>query len=184
MKRIALLALLAAGCGGSTSPPSNAPNAALVRTTPLTHSLKLSSTALANGRAIPRQYTCDGRDLSLPVSWSGVPRRTRELLLVMRDRDADGGNFVHWSVAGIAPRSGSFATGTSPTSGAVEGRNSFGTIGYRGPCPPAGAKAHHYVLTLTALAGPSHVKSGFSVGDAIRSAVLSIATLDGTYGRR
>jgi Raf kinase inhibitor-like YbhB/YbcL family protein len=183
MKRIAALALLLAGCGAGTSSQSNAPNAALVRTTPLTRSLKLSSTAFANGKAIPQTYTCDGIGLSLPVRWSGVPRGTREMLLVMRDRDADGGNFVHWSVAGIAPHSGSIAAGNAPA-GAVLGRNSFGTVGYRGPCPPAGAKAHHYVLTLTALAGPSDVKRGFSVDDAIRSAVLAIATLDGTYGRR
>ena len=35
------------------------------------------------------------------------------------------------------------------------GRNSFGTLGYRGPCPPRGAAAHHYVLTLSALSAPS-----------------------------
>ena len=37
-------------------------------------SLKLTSTAFVDGGAIPRGYTCEGRDVSPPLAWAGVPR--------------------------------------------------------------------------------------------------------------
>jgi Raf kinase inhibitor-like YbhB/YbcL family protein len=142
----------------------------------------LSSPAFRAGTAIPRAYTCDGPDLSLPLRWSGVPRGTQELVLVMRDPDAPSGNFVHWALAGIPPASSGFRAGG--VSGLVApGRNSFGSLGYRGPCPPAASRAHHYVLTLSALSGRSGLHAGFTP-DQLRTAALGIATLTGTYARR
>jgi Raf kinase inhibitor-like YbhB/YbcL family protein len=140
--------------------------------------MRLTSPAFVAGTAIPRTYTCDGRDLPPPLRWSGIPPSARELVLVMRDPDAPGGNFVHWAVAGIPPT----ASGL-PAKGVVEGRNSFGTVGYRGPCPPAGDKAHHYVLTLSALGGRSGLGAGFSA-DQLHTAAVGLATLVGTYRRR
>ena len=140
--------------------------------------IKLTSPAFAAGGAIPKAYTCDGADTPLPLRWSGVPIATRELVVVMRDPDAPGGDFVHWAVAGIQPA----ATGL-PASGTIDGRNSFGNIGYGGPCPPRGEKPHHYVITLSALAGPSRLRTGFSA-DQLRTAALGLGVLTGTYARR
>jgi len=61
----------------------------------------LSSPAFAEGGPIPKDYTCDGADQTLPVAWSGVPEGTAELALIMDDPDARG--FVHWVVVGIPP---------------------------------------------------------------------------------
>lgn len=150
-------------------------------TASLARAFHLTSSAFAPGGQFPSNYTCDGADLSPPLEISGVPPGTKELVLVMRDPDAATGNFVHWALAGIPP------TTTSLPSGGVAGlvapgRNSFGTLGYRGPCPPTGAKAHHYVLTLSALPAPSGLRSGFSA-DQLQSAATGIATLIGTYAR-
>jgi Raf kinase inhibitor-like YbhB/YbcL family protein len=98
-------------------------------------------------------------------------------VLVIRDPDAPTGNFVHWAAAGIPPNE------IEVPESAIEGRNSFGSLGYRGPCPPRGGKPHHYVITLDALGSPSGLKTGFSA-DQLRTAALAIATLTGTYARR
>ena len=163
MRRAAALgaiAILAAACGSHRSTSAAAPS-----------SISLSSPAFAAGATIPREYTCDGRDVSPPLQWSGLPPGARELALVMRDPDAPGGNFTHWTVKRIPVTTDALAAGSVP-SGAVEGRNSFGTIGYRGPCPPHGDAPHHYVLTLSALSA-----------NALHAAPLATGTLTGTYGR-
>jgi Raf kinase inhibitor-like YbhB/YbcL family protein len=129
--------------------------------------IHVSSPAFAAGGAIPPRFTCQGQDISPPLSWSGVPRATRELELVMRDPDAPGGNFIHWQLAGIPASTRSLAAGQIPQ-GAKAGRNGFGTMGYRGPCPPAGP-AHHYLITVSARAG---------------TALLGAGTLVGIYARR
>jgi Raf kinase inhibitor-like YbhB/YbcL family protein len=138
-----------AGCGGSAAP---------VR-------IHLSSPAFTAGGRIPRAFTCQGLDASPPLRWSNVPRRTRQLELTMRDPDA--GNFIHWQLTGIPASTRAMAPGQVPT-GASAGRNSFGSVGYRGPCPPRGP-AHHYVITLTARSGTTTLGTG---------------TLTGTYARR
>jgi Raf kinase inhibitor-like YbhB/YbcL family protein len=150
-----VLAGCAAGLGGSNP------------ITPTPARIHVSSPAFAAGGAIPARFTCQGQDISPPLRWSGVPRGARELDVVMRDPDAPGGNFIHWQLAGIAPSTRSLAIGQTPPSATV-GRNDFGTIGYRGPCPPAGP-AHHYMITVRA-------KSG--------AALLGTGTLVGTYARR
>ena len=142
----------------------------------------VSSPAFSEGGSIPSRYTCDGEDVSLPLQWSGVPTGTQELVLVMRDPDAPGGDFVHWAVAGIQPTATGFPAGG--VGGQVApGRNSFGTLGYRGPCPPTGDKPHQYVITLSALASASGLRAGFTA-DQLQTKALGIATLTGTYARR
>ena len=81
----------------------------------------------------------------------------------MRDRDAPGGNFLHWRLSGIPASTAGLHTGLVPT-GAVLGANGFGTTGYRGPCPPRGAGAHHYLITLTAERGGEAVAEGTLTG--------------------
>jgi Raf kinase inhibitor-like YbhB/YbcL family protein len=173
--------IVIAGCGGAGNHSSTSATTGGSTPPAATSAFHLTSSAFAPGGAIPRAYTCDGADVSLPLRWSGVPHGTSELLLVMRDPDAPGGDFVHWAVAGISPGTTNFPAGH--VSGAVvAGRNSFGTLGYRGPCPPAGSP-HHYVLTLTALRRSSGLAAGFRAA-RLRARALGTATLIGTYGRR
>jgi len=195
---VALTAMLmAGGCGGGAtrasrsettaggaprSPSSTAAGASSTAAGSTLAGLRLTSPAFGPGGAIPSRYTCDGADSVLPVRWSGVPSSVRELVLVMRDPDAPTANFVHWAVAGIRPAVAGIGAGPLPP-GAVQGRNSFGTLGYRGPCPPRGGRPHQYVLTLSALSSSSRLKTGFSA-DQLRTAAVALGTLIGSYGRR
>lgn len=147
----------------------------------LARGFHLTSPAFRPGAAIPSQYTCDGGDISLPLRFSGVPPQAKELVLLMRDPDAPSGNFVHWALAGISPSTTQLQAGGVPGQ-VVPGRNSFGRLGYKGPCPPRGDKSHHYVITLNALGGRSGLTPGFTA-DQLQTAAVGIATLIGTYRR-
>ena len=61
-------------------------------------SIKVTSTAFADGEMIPKQYTCDGANVSPPLSWSGVPAGAKALALICDDPDAPGKTWVHWVV--------------------------------------------------------------------------------------
>lgn len=166
----------------TVGPPSTPPPAGVSPGQHLARGFRLSSAAFHDNGAIPRRYACDGTDTSLPLSWTGVPPGTRELVVVMRDPDAPGGDFVHWAVAGIRPDTSGFPAG-SVGGLVIPGRNSFGRLGYRGPCPPPADHPHHYVITVTALGSSSGLRPGFSP-DQLTARALGIATLTGTYARR
>jgi Raf kinase inhibitor-like YbhB/YbcL family protein len=144
----------------------------------------LSTTAFADGGAIPRRFTCDGENESPDLNWSGAPAGTKALVLVVIDPDAR--DFVHWLVYDMTGTpSGGLPVGSSASPDAPpQGTNSFGKPGYGGPCPPSGA--HHYRFTLSALDTVLEL-SGAPRIDALRAAmaghVLAEATLTGTYRR-
>jgi Raf kinase inhibitor-like YbhB/YbcL family protein len=145
----------------------------------------LTSTAFADGGAIPRDATCDGADHSPALSWSGAPVGTAAFVLVVDDPDAGG--FAHWLVVDLPGGSaGSLAARVSPdASSPQQGRNDFGRTAWSGPCPPSGT--HHYRFVLSALASPlalaGHPDKN-AVQHALRAAsVLGRATLTGTYRR-
>jgi Raf kinase inhibitor-like YbhB/YbcL family protein len=129
--------------------------------------ITVRSAAFAPGTPIPRLYTCDGRDVSLPLKWSGVPGDATEVRLMMIDSDAPGGSFIHWQLSGLSPRSAGLEAGKPPVLGNV-GTNGFGTTGYRGPCPPRADKPHHYVITVTAIGAGQVVGSGTLTGSYTR----------------
>jgi Raf kinase inhibitor-like YbhB/YbcL family protein len=168
----AALAILAlTGCGGgreAASPPrSAAPKVIHVRS------------VFADGGAIPRAYTCDGAGRPPAVSWSGVPERARELVLVVEDPDAPGGTYVHWTAFGISGQA------TSVPANVAGGENSGGDEGWTPPCPPKGDKPHHYVFTVYALGRASGLKAGADAG-TVRSALgsaIARGRLVGTYRR-
>lgn len=144
--------------------------------------LSLASPAFHTGSPIPQRYTCDGQDVSPALRWSHVPSRTRSLALELKDPDAPGGVFTHWLLWNLSPRSRAIP---AHVSGRAQGRNSFGRIGYSGPCPPQGS-THHYVFTLYAVDRKLTLARGASVSRlqvALRGHVVSRATLIGIYGR-
>ncbi|MCD6353344.1 MAG: YbhB/YbcL family Raf kinase inhibitor-like protein, partial [Proteobacteria bacterium] len=48
----------------------------------------LRSSAFNEGEMIPKQYTCDGQDISPPLAWNDPPEDTKSLALVCDDPDA------------------------------------------------------------------------------------------------
>lgn len=145
---------------------------------------RLTSSAFADGDAIPREFSCDAADVSPPLAWTGVPAGTAALVLVVDDPDARG--FVHWIVLDLAGNDGDLPKGVGPTAAPPQqGRNDFGKVGWGGPCPPSGT--HHYRFTLTALGAPLGLgdhPAGGDVRNALgRATVLGKVTLAGTYKR-
>jgi Raf kinase inhibitor-like YbhB/YbcL family protein len=110
----------------------------------------LRSTAFSDGGEMPAKLTCAGEAVSPDLSWTGTPTDAATLALVARDRNAAG--FVHWVVTGIDPFVQGIGEGGVPEN-AVEGHNDAGTIGWLGPCPPAGSGTHTYEVALLALPG-------------------------------
>jgi Raf kinase inhibitor-like YbhB/YbcL family protein len=143
----------------------------------------LESDAFGHAQVIPDRYTCEGEDVSPPLRWVSVPDEARSLALLVDDPDAPGRVFTHWVAWGLDPRAGGLAEGAAAPR---EGRNDFGTVGYRGPCPPPGDGPHRYVFRLYALDGsleldPGAEKAGLQ--QAIEGRVVTTAELVGTYER-
>jgi Raf kinase inhibitor-like YbhB/YbcL family protein len=158
------------GCGGSKRlAPSPSPTST---------GLVLASSAFREGSSIPRRYTCDAEDIAPPLTWTRVPARSRSLALLVEDKDAPGGAFLHWSVYDLPPASRGIAGGRLPSASA-EGQNSFRRVGYGGPCPPKGDPAHHYVFALYALNVRPVLPAGANP-DAVRRAVGAHTLAEGT----
>lgn len=151
-------------------------------------SLQLSSEAFAHGGTIPVRYTCEGKDISPPLAWSGVPNATRSLALIVSDPDAPRGTWYHWLIYDIPPTLSGLSEDTPSKVGsrAIEpGLNSWQRIGYGGPCPPSGR--HRYVFHLYALDRnldlPREPRPA-ELRQAIKGHIIADAELIGTYAKR
>ena len=155
--------------------------------------IKLTSTAFAEGQPIPQKYTGEGADVSPPLSWSALPQGTKELALICDDPDAPGGTWVHWIVYKIPaaatglPEDVGGAEGRQPELlGMVEGKNSFDETGYGGPMPPPGNGRHRYFFRLYALDSELALEPGLdkvAILEAIVGHIVAEGELMGTYER-
>jgi Raf kinase inhibitor-like YbhB/YbcL family protein len=115
---------------------------------------ELTSPAFASSSTVPARFTCDGEDVSPPLVWTDPPSATRGFALIVEDPDAPAGIWAHWVLHGIGPAVRALpegASGKALPAGSTEATNSWGRIGYRGPCPPKGRGTHRYVFRLFAL---------------------------------
>ncbi len=155
--------------------------------------LIIQGSAFANQTRIPKRFTGDSEDVSPELSWTGVPSAARELALICDDPDAPTPQpWVHWviykiptSAAGLReniPKTGAL----SEPAGALQGLNSWGEIGYRGPAPPRGHGVHHYHFKLYALDSVLSMVAGAdkkTLLSAMNEHILVDAELIGTYER-
>jgi len=156
-------------------------------------SMTIRSDAFDDGRAIPRRYGEDGEDVSPPLTWSGQPEGTRELALIVDDPDAPTPEpWVHWVLYKVPADVQALPEGLPQTPtlttppGALQGKNSWGGTGYRGPAPPRGHGVHHYHFRLYALDTPLQAARGLDKGGLLRAMqghILAQAELIGTYER-
>jgi Raf kinase inhibitor-like YbhB/YbcL family protein len=148
---------------------------------------KLMIGAFAEGGAIPNLFTCDGADLSPSLEWSGEPRDTKSLALIVDDPDAPAGTWNHWLLWDIPASLHALAQGFKPGKLGESGTNDFGKPGYNGPCPPRGGP-HRYFFKLHALDVPGLGLRAGSKRDgldrALRGHVLAKTEYMGRYGRR
>ena len=150
--------------------------------------MQLTSPAFEPGRSIPSLYTCDGKDLSPPLAWSGAPAGTKSFALIADDPDAPAGAWVHWVLwnlpVTVTDLKARVPAERELSGGARQGTNDFGTIGYGGPCPPSGT--HRYFFKLYALDTVLPLKSGATKAEleaAMKGRMLAQAALVGVYHR-
>lgn len=108
------------------------------------------SPVFRNGGNIPPQYTCKGQNVNPPLTIFNVPPKAQSLTLILHDPDAVSGDFLHWLVWDIPPRTDSIAVNSVPV-GALQGQNGSGGSIYTGPCPPKGTGSHRYTFDFYAL---------------------------------
>lgn len=154
-----------------------------------TRHLALTSPAFRDGETIPVAHTCDGEDLSPPLSWAGVPVETRTFALVCEDPDAPRGTWVHWLLWNLQADAVELGPGVPPRpelpAGARQGLNGGGDLGYSGPCPPPGPP-HRYFFRLYSLDTSLNLPPGVNRSDldaAMAGHILAEGTLMGTYAR-
>jgi phosphatidylethanolamine-binding protein (PEBP) family uncharacterized protein len=169
-------AILAAGCGGDDGQrlESDELPAAAAR-------LPVSSPAFTEGSRLPARYTCDGAGDEPVVRAGTVPPSTSELVLVMTDPDAPGGDYVHVTRYDLPPRGDG-----DVSNGGRTGSNSAGKTGWTPPCPPDGDAPHRYVWAVYALREASGLAPGAApteVAAALRSGVVASGTISARYGR-
>ncbi len=150
--------------------------------------IHIESSAFSEGGTIPRQYTCDGKDISPPLSWSGVPEGAKSLALICDDPDAPSKTWVHWVLFNLPPGTKELPEAVrareSVSGGGTQGTNDFKKLGYGGPCPPSGT--HRYMFKLFALDTEVKLSSSATKADlerAMKGHVLAEATLMGKYSR-
>lgn len=151
--------------------------------------MQISSTAFSNKEQIPVKYTCDGNNISPPLTIENVPENAKSLVLIVDDPDAPGGKFVHWVVYNIPVDRTQLDENTGANtpklkSGGLQGKNSFGEVGYGGPCPPSGE--HRYFFKLYALDKDLDLSPGASKEEVIKSMtghMLDESQLIGLYKR-
>ena len=151
-------------------------------------SLGLTSSDIRDGQQIPDKFTCNGANISPALGWSTPPAATRSVALILNDRNAPLGSFVHWVIfdmpATTLALDGSVPAVGQLANGARQGRNDFDNFGYGGPCP--GHSEHHYVFMLFALDTKLNLPAGATraqLDDAMKGHVLARGKFEARFHR-
>ncbi len=137
------------------SPTEKAPPGAAEGSEGEQSTIEVRSSAFEHQGAIPKRHTCQGGDVSVPLSWSGVPDGTESFALIVDDPDAPDPKapktvWVHWVLYDIPADVRELPAGVEELpAGTREGENDWDRTGWGGPCPPVGR--HRYFHKLYAL---------------------------------
>jgi Raf kinase inhibitor-like YbhB/YbcL family protein len=153
-------------------------------------SLTIASIAFAANAAIPALYTCEGRDISPPLAWSGAPSGTKSFALIVDDPDAPDPaapkmTWVHWVLYDIPATTTDLPEAVQPAAlppGTREGINDWKRTGYGGPCPPIGRHRYlHKLYALDVVLPDLKRPNKAALEKAMEGHVLAQAMLVGTY---
>jgi hypothetical protein len=150
--------------------------------------MSITSTAFVHNGSIPKLYTCEGRNVSPPLTWSGVPAAAESLVIIVDDPDAPDPaaprmTWVHWllynlpvDTTGLPEAPQSFPAGT------LDGLNDWGRAGCGGPCPPIGRHRYfHRLYALDVVLPNLHQPNRKSLEQAMKGHVVAEAQLVGSY---
>jgi Raf kinase inhibitor-like YbhB/YbcL family protein len=152
--------------------------------------LVLTSPAFPHNGEIPRKYTCQGEDVSVPLAWSGAPPQTKSFVLIVDDPDAPDPKaprmtWVHWVLYNIPASATELKEGVRSAElpkGTREGLNDWKRTGYGGPCPPIGRHRYfHKLYALDTVLPAMETPTKADVEQAMKGHVLEKAELIGTY---
>jgi Raf kinase inhibitor-like YbhB/YbcL family protein len=157
----------------------------------------VTSPAFKHGQPLPVDYTADGKNISPPLAWSGVPAGAKELVVIHEDPTAPTPQpFVHWVVYKIPATAKGLPENISPDpavampadlAGAIQGISGFRRPGYRGPAPPKPGKVHEYHFIVYALDAPLDVQPGLNKAqllEAMKGHIIGQGEIVGTYERK
>ncbi|OGT61545.1 MAG: hypothetical protein A3E85_05435 [Gammaproteobacteria bacterium RIFCSPHIGHO2_12_FULL_45_12] len=134
------------------------------------HPFTLNTNAFLDEGALPVLYTCDGKNESPQLEWTGAPDKTQAFALLITDQNAPNAEFYHWVIYNLPKTTLSLDQGVSTLpAGTTTAKNSWGNPKYEGPCPPKGA-AHTYEITLYALDNPLNLPASANA-ETIKSAL-------------
>ena len=148
----------------------------------------IESSAFEHGGAIPKKYSCQGDDVSTPLSWHGVPENTKSLVLIVDDPDAPDPaapkmTWVHWVVYNIPRDAKGLPEAVKDLpAGASAGINGWKRLVYGGPCPPIGRHRYfHKLYALDTVIEGLEKPAKEDVEAAMKDHILAKAELIGTY---
>ena len=150
--------------------------------------LHLTSPAFSHTGEIPREYTCDGENVSPALEWKGLPPGCGSLALIVDDPDAPDPKapkmtYVHWVLYDIPTSEVRIGRGGSPK-GARDGKNDWKRTGYGGPCPPIGRHRYFFkAYALDAMLGDLQTPTKDRLLEAMKGHVIEETQLMGTYQR-
>lgn len=154
--------------------------------------IQLESPAFKEGEPIPPKYSCEDVDISPPLNWDESPVKIPNdgsLAIILDDPDAPGGTWVHWVIFNLPPQTDSLPEMIMQReeleNGALQGTNSWGTIGYRGPCPSRGT--HRYFFKIYKLDTKLDLPAGITKQELLKAMeghIVDEGQLKGTYTRK
>ncbi len=161
-------------------------------------SFNVTTTSLKPTGFLLPEFTCEGTDSSPHIAWEDIPSDTQSIAVVAEDLDNVGAVESHWIVWALSPDTRELpegASGSALPAGAVEGVNTSGLTGYKGPCPPpkvlnnvgcgnSGFDSNPYVWNVYALSkavslGPSATRDDLL--RAIDGSILGAGSIDVKY---
>lgn len=151
---------------------------------------EIKSTDFQNENEIPKEFTCQGNDISPELKWQGIPQNTKSFALICDDPDAPTRTWTHWVIynipAQITSLSKNFTKEEKLADGTCQGINDFKKIGYNGPCPPAG-KPHRYYFKLYALNKKLNLEPGLTKKQLLQEmegSIIEQTQIMGIYKRQ
>ncbi len=177
-----ILLATVASCGNSEPRSAHAQGTSL-------SGFRIGSAAFKEGAAIPARFTCEGENVSPPLEWTEPPGGARSFALIVDDPDAPAGVWTHWVVYNLPAQARAMDENMPKQAelpgGGLQGQNSFGRMGYGGPCPPPG-NAHRYFFRLYALDTLLSLEPGAAKEDVLAAAkghIVGEARLMGRFKR-
>ncbi|MEE9258231.1 MAG: YbhB/YbcL family Raf kinase inhibitor-like protein [Nitrospinaceae bacterium] len=152
--------------------------------------LTIKSPAFGHNGDIPARFTCEGKDISPALQFSGVPKNAKSLVLIVDDPDAPDPSaprmtWVHWVLYNIPPTATALPEAVPSRAlprGTREGLNDWRRTGYGGPCPPIGRHRYFHKLYALDIVLPDLNKpTKAKLEPAMKGHVLAQAELFGTY---